>query len=1230
MFCSFELLSFDRFFSLDNLVRGSKEISSSGKWFLSDGGTFQAFDRGEGYSMIKVTASHVDFDGQSLSISRNGVDDQAIVGIEVGYTPAELAADSSLVQPTNITIKNITLANFDCGLVIHQGVSEVIIENCYFFQNSIGVLSIGQNGVSHQNDIFNITLHNITVIGVRNLDKQSSLVNMKQLVEVNYGYPLELFMKLRTDPLNNDAQDVYTYYGMCFIYSDNVNLKNIIIQDVGYSEYSVASEGNGRRTESIGIAISNSRRFFIDDISCNDCRSEIKCVGLQLDNVVRMRVKNGIFSHNLSNVKVAGVEVRNDSGLDYSIDEVRFENVSCEANVGGKTAIGMDLTASRGFAGYGLVCKFNQGGEEAYGIYTKKAQALLLRDDTTLTTNYATRMINDVATEKGIVAAGFYGENVLGMQVEKISCIGMQAFNTAYGMYLKNSISIRLEESQFSANVSFLRRSGEESAIRAEQDAQEISKFAPSVDATSTGSYGLYVVNGSKINIRDCIMVSNLGHRSAGVTIRNGSTIGIFDSLISAQIGTGSKLDQSFYDDNVANPRSYIIQPAHKSLLFSDFTKSTVDLVQTTDLFLSKAVALRARQAAGLEPLYDDVTAFLATGTLLQAAIARYRLWGSSFGIHIHNAQGCLLRNNTCVDNLSYYDTGVGICFSGRCAGQLVQDSNVSYNQGWSKSAQSLGPVTAQYNYQYDLSQDKWFWETLTTPWTNYRTIDNGSGFNILASNPASTLIATGDANNQVKIWNINDGSLVTTLTDHTAPVTALAWSPDGTQLATGAQSSSSNIVIYNSSDWSLDRSLTCGSVGVNALAWSPDSERLVAGSSDLSNNFVVYNTSNYNIVGTSTHGSAVYDVAWNNSSDRVLSASENGSIYVMERQSLSWSTDQTINAHTGAVNAVRYNHDFSLFASASSDNTVKVWNSSSYTLEQTLTDHTDDVTFVRFSSDSTKLFAGSIDHSVKVWSTSTWGGAIQTLSGHTGALTGIVNYGLTSFITTAADGLLKWWYTDTWKVANDRDTAGIYIAEGGFLAQGQKDFGDGTSGDNITISADGINNYPLVSPIGSIGAGIVLGDFIIDAYVKNNQIHYNVGNAGSAHSILMNQSYYSVVESNLIEGAVSSVYGFCSGVLDVTAHSSNTFLKNLFESNKISSFVNANYMIPFNPTDTNTLVFPVFKMLNGSFNQPATEFDNIVMEYSQNDESYHVESLVNPSLHPDLKSLLTSNNCWS
>ena len=168
-----------------------------------------------------------------------------------------------------------------------------------------------------------------------------------------------------------------------------------------------------------------------------------------------------------------------------------------------------------------------------------------------------------------------------------------------------------------------------------------------------------------------------------------------------------------------------------------------------------------------------------------------------------------------------------------------------------------------------------------------------------------------------------------------------------------------------------------------------------------------------------------------------------------------------------------------------------------------------------------------------------------------------------------------------------------------------------------------------MVSPIGPIGAGLVLGDFMIDAYIKNNKMQFNVGNAGFAYGALFNVSYYSVLEQNLVEGSLASIYGFGSGLLEVTPHSVNTYIRNILESNKVSTFSNANYMVPYNPADTNTLAFPVTKMFNGNFAQPTTDLDNIVIEYSQSSQAYTVESLVNMPLHPDLKNQLTDNNCW-
>ena len=79
----------------------------------------------------------------------------------------------------------------------------------------------------------------------------------------------------------------------------------------------------------------------------------------------------------------------------------------------------------------------------------------------------------------------------------------------------------------------------------------------------------------------------------------------------------------------------------------------------------------------------------------------------------------------------------------------------------------------------------------------------------------------------------------------------------------------------------------------------------------------------------------------------------------------------QTLESHRGYVNSVVVSHDSTQLASASRDNTVKIWDASSGTCLQTLEGHTGYVNSVAFSYNSTWLASASDDYTVKIWDTS-------------------------------------------------------------------------------------------------------------------------------------------------------------------------------------------------------------------------------------------------------------------
>ncbi|MBP9765590.1 hypothetical protein KBD08_04630, partial [Candidatus Babeliales bacterium] len=162
------------------------------------------------------------------------------------------------------------------------------------------------------------------------------------------------------------------------------------------------------------------------------------------------------------------------------------------------------------------------------------------------------------------------------------------------------------------------------------------------------------------------------------------------------------------------------------------------------------------------------------------------------------------------------------------------------------------------------------------------------------------------------------------------------------------------------------------------------------------------------------------------------------------------------------------------------------------------------------------------------------------------------------------------------------------------------------------------------------MGAGLVMGDMMLEGLVEDCQIYSNIGHSGHSYGVLLDKGYSITLQNNTIAGNAANVHGIAAGILDVTAHTPNLYIRNTLEGNKCSIFNNSNYFIPFNSADANNLAFPVNKIKNGSFTNPTTDYDNTVIEYSLNSQFYQYDFVTTIPLHPDLRSYLSSTNCWN
>ncbi|MEH2460909.1 MAG: WD40 repeat domain-containing protein [Nostoc sp.] len=121
-----------------------------------------------------------------------------------------------------------------------------------------------------------------------------------------------------------------------------------------------------------------------------------------------------------------------------------------------------------------------------------------------------------------------------------------------------------------------------------------------------------------------------------------------------------------------------------------------------------------------------------------------------------------------------------------------------------------------------------------------------------------------------------------------------------------------------------------------------------------------------------------------------------------------------TVLRHSNSVFSVVFSRDGKTLASASGDNTIKLWNLNTGTVIITLSGHSNSVNSVVFSPDGKTLASASADKTIKLWNFDT-GEEITTLSGHSDSVNSVVfSPDGKTLASASADKTIKLWNLDT------------------------------------------------------------------------------------------------------------------------------------------------------------------------------------------------------------------------
>ena len=192
-----------------------------------------------------------------------------------------------------------------------------------------------------------------------------------------------------------------------------------------------------------------------------------------------------------------------------------------------------------------------------------------------------------------------------------------------------------------------------------------------------------------------------------------------------------------------------------------------------------------------------------------------------------------------------------------------------------------------------------------------------------LAFSPDGRMVASGNGDGAVHLWDAATGEILKTLSAHTDLVSGVVFSPDGKLLASGSYDGT--VVLWDVAAGQALLTLNAHTDFVNGVAFSPDGKILASGSSDRT---VI-----------------LWDVA----------------------------TGQPLNTFSGddSVTSVAFSPDGTMVASGEV-NHVKLWDVATGEVLRVLQGHAKSVTSLGFSPAGKMLASGSIDTTVRLWDVAT------------------------------------------------------------------------------------------------------------------------------------------------------------------------------------------------------------------------------------------------------------------
>jgi WD40 repeat protein/serine/threonine protein kinase len=239
-----------------------------------------------------------------------------------------------------------------------------------------------------------------------------------------------------------------------------------------------------------------------------------------------------------------------------------------------------------------------------------------------------------------------------------------------------------------------------------------------------------------------------------------------------------------------------------------------------------------------------------------------------------------------------------------------------------------------------------------------------------LPFSPAGIHLLPGVLFAKVRLWDVMTGNEVVPGVRGAGDIHDVAIAPDGRRIATAG--ADHTVRLWDASSGALVATLRGHEARLRSLCFSPDGRRLVSGGDYPDNTVRLWNVAPGEPIPAKPiavmrgHGNIIESIAFSPDGTRIASASWDQTVRIWD--GTSGKPLATLRGHSGRVEEVAFSPDGKRLVSASQDRTLRLWDVDTGNPIVVARGHTDEVRSVAFSPDG-KLFAsGSVDGTVRVW----------------------------------------------------------------------------------------------------------------------------------------------------------------------------------------------------------------------------------------------------------------------